>query len=218
MMRAGLVVLAAALASCGGCEPVTGPEIEIARILEAQSKGATIAVPGAGTLALSKVRFDRVLVKPEGEGFTAVATVDADGALDGMAVGYLGLERVPFVRRGAQWVPKTSLLPALVEVASLLAERHSALRRHDATAIERLVAHGWSDRRLSREEALSQMRDRVRDASGDERAVRWIIRIEREGAEVLEELDRATGTSGRGQVRFQLGREEGRFRFVAGLL
>lgn len=220
-MRRGLALVALALASCAGCEPVAGPEGEIGRILQsARGEGASFAVRGGGVLTLRVAHFDHVLVKPEGEGLVAVAKADADGEYEGgTAVSYVGLERVPFVRRGAAWVPKGAILPALEEIAALLVERRAALERREPGRIEALVARGWSDARLPREAALVQMRERVEAFSGTYRPTRWIVRVEREEAEVLEEfVQEGGGGASRGQVRFQLKREDGKLRIASGLL
>jgi len=218
-MRFALAGAALALASCGGCELLLGPEGEVARVISAQGPGATLAVPGGGVLKLRSIHYSRMLVKPEGEGYVAVATVDAEGDYEKeTAVSYLGLERVPFVRRGGAWEPKSSILPALAEIAAVLAQRRSAIERRDPEALERLVARAWSDSRLSREAAVAQMRERVSAGSGTYRATRWIVRTERQEAEVLEEVERgAADGASKGQVRLQLKREDGAFRISAGL-
>lgn len=220
-MRLGLGLLAALLASCAGCEPVAGPEGEIGRILQsARSRGASFAVRGGGAMQLRVVHFDHVLVKPEGEGLVAVGKADAEGEYEGgVPVSYVGLERVPFVRRGRAWEPEGAILPALEEVAALLVERRAALEGREPRRIEALVAQGWRDGRLGREPALVQMRERVEAFSGSYRPTRWIVRVERGGAEVLEEfVQEGEAGASRGQVRFQLTREDGKLRFAAGLI
>jgi hypothetical protein len=213
-MRALAPLFAAALCSCGGCEPVLGPEGEIARFLETQRAGAQVEIPGGGTLALASLKFDRLLVKPEGEGFTAVATFDAEGLYDGQTrVSYLGLERARFVRRDGRLVPRTSPVPALEEIVALLVMRRAAIARAEVGALEPLVARDFHDPRLTREAALAQARERMAELAGT-RAEAWIVRVEREGAQVLEEY----GGARRGQVRFELQREDGKLRFSSGLL
>ena len=208
------------LCSCAGaCEPVLGPEGEIAHFLETQRGGTTIAIAGGGTLALSSLKFDRLLVKPEGDGFTAVATFDAEGIYDGQTrVSYLGLERAPFVRRDGHWVPRTSPVPALEEIVGLLAARRAAIAKGDASALEPLVAKGFQDPRLSREAALAQARERASQPATTS-AVAWIVRVERDGAQVSEESESpgADGKPRKSQARFDLKREDGRLKIFAGL-
>ena len=224
-MRLWPPLVCAALASCGGCEPVVGPEGEVARFLEAQRGGCAVAVEGRGTLALTSLKFDRLLVKPEGEGLTAVATFDGEGVFKGVSSGriadeipvsYLGLERAPFVRREGRWAPQTSVVPALVEIVALLDARREALGKKDAAALDEMVAKGWKDARLTRDAAL----EKARALEGRYQPTKWIVRVEREGAQVLEEytLEPADGPARRGQVRFELKREDGRLRFASGLL
>ena len=200
------------LAGCNACEKFVGPEGEIAQYLQAQSVEPTarISVPGGGELAVSQVRFDHVLVKPEGEGFTAVGQVDAEGVYAGQAkVSYIGLERVPFVRTDGHWVPKGALLPGLQEVGALLVARHAAEDAHDPAALERLVAAGWTDPTADRGAAIAAMRERLA-AAQKAQPKRWIIRVERERAEVLEETEGAT--------RLVLVREGAALKIAAGSL
>jgi hypothetical protein len=217
MCRRALVLLA--LSSCSGCEPVLGPEGEIARVLEVRQSGPAFTLDGK-TLQLHAAHFDRVLVKPEGEGFTAVTTVDAEGTIDKTQVSYLGLERIPFVRIDGHWQPKEALLPALREVAELLSARRTALGTADAAALGELVSTTrWLDSTVTREVALAQLKDRIGDWAGRYEPTAWIVRVEREGAEVLEEytLTAPQGTTRRGKIRFQLVRED-RLRFGSGPL
>jgi hypothetical protein len=120
-----------ALLSGLGCTQIAGPELQIERALrEIESRGATVEVPKGGDLVVRSIRFDRVLVKPEAKGFIAVVTVDAEAVLDkGVAVSYLGLERIPFVRAERRLEPQGPLLPGLYEVLSLLMEHRSSLSR-----------------------------------------------------------------------------------------
>ncbi|MBI5542329.1 MAG: hypothetical protein HY901_00445 [Deltaproteobacteria bacterium] len=239
-MRPSAAFLAACLTACSApsCEPFAGPEAEILRILERHGEtGATLQVAGAGSLQLSRLKFDRLLVKPESGGLTAVGTVDAEGRLAlaasgcpppaaamptpplpcTIAVSYLGLERIPFDRTPSGALgPKGSLLPALAEAAALMVARNAALRSGDAAALEPLTAAAWTDTRLGRAEALEAARERI--AKGGAAQPRsWTVRVEREQVEVLEEAE-APATRAVERARFVLVREGGRLRFAAGLL
>ena len=207
-----LPALLLALSGCAGCDRILGPEVEIAQYLQAQGAASPrFSVPG-GEIVLGKVRFDHVLVKPEGEGLTAVGQVDAEGLFAGTTrVSYIGLERVPFVLRDGRWLPRGALLPALQEVAGVLMARHTAEQARDPTAIERQVATVWAGEGVSREAALAAMKERL--AAGPRKAElkRWIVRVERERCEVLEETSA-------GATRLVLVREAGQLRIASGTL
>lgn len=185
--------LAATLATTG-CDRIAGPQAMVASELEEASRpGAYFEVEGCGTLTISHARFSRLLVKPEGRGMVAVATVDAEAAFgDGALVSYLGLERTPFRFEGARWRLDGPLLPALHEALSLMCRRRQALAAGDVT---RLGALGF-DAPGARPKG-----------GGEDRVRRWVLRIERDRAEILEEGER-------GNDRFLLKRENGAFRPV----
>ena len=211
-----LVALGAttSMSACGGCAKFVGPEGEIAQYLAVQpeAEGARFAIPGGAEVVLSQVRFDHVLVKPEGEGLTAVAQVDAEGTYAGEAkVSYIGLERVPFVRKDGRWRPRGALLPALQDVGALLVARRAAHDARDPAAMERLVAKAWSDETTGREAALAAMKDRLSAGQVAAKPRSWIVRVERERSEVLEE-------TAAGATRLVLVREGGQLRIASGSL
>lgn len=189
--RLPLVALSIAL-SATGCERIAGPQAMVAGALaEASQPGAGFEVDSCGRLSLARVQFSRLLVKPEGEGMVAVATVDAEGAfVDGARVSYLGLERVPFRHEAGRWQIAGALLPALEASLSLMCRRRQALARGDRDAVEAL--------------GFSPVEARSRQA-GEDRVRRWVVRVDRERVEVLEE-----GSIGNG--RFVLKRENGALR------
>jgi len=216
MLRTAMVVaLSSSLCGCAACSKMVGPELEIAQYLAGHREArARFQIPGGADLELVRVGFEHVLVKPEGEGYVAVAQVDAEGLYGGEArVSYIGLERVPFVRRGGRWTPRGALLPALQEVAALLVARQSAQAAGDPSALAKLVASNWIDERLGRQEALELARQRF--TLGEEREAqaitRWIIRVEREQVEALEQ------TKG-GARRLVLAREQGALKIASGNL
>lgn len=203
---APLVLLAlGACGTCGTCERLAGPEAEIAGALHALGeRGSGDALPGFGELRVSQARFDRLLIKPEDEGFVAVGTVDAEASLAGTtSISYLGLERVPFRYVEGRWRLSGPLLPALAQVVELLSLRSRALETGDLAAVRELTAaeSGFGE-------------------SGPRRVRAWTVRIERERAEVLEEYQQPGEPGGPwrdGRKRLLLVREGGRFRFAAGL-
>lgn len=201
------------LASCGACERLAGPEAQIARALVLIGQGgARFEVPG-GEVELVQARFDRLLVKPEGGRFVAVATVDAEARVAEARVSYLGRERIGFELADGQWRPTGAALPGLQEILSLMLRRAAAAERGDGAALRALVAQRWSDPHLARQELLGRLEQPAPAPAG--RAEAWYVRNERGDAEVLEER-RAPG----GELvrrRFRLVREGSNLRISEGL-
>lgn len=219
MTRIGAaLVLAAAAAGCDGCScaKVAGPEGEIETFLQAQREGGLVFQIAGKPLRLTSAKFDHVLVKPEGEGFIAVGKVDAEGVFDrDTKVSYIGLERVPFVLQGGRWVPRGAFLPGLEAVGALLEARREALEAHDAAALEKLLTR----ERLADQASLAALRERVAaESAGRRRAQAWIARVERDGAEVLEESAglMPDGTLANTRVRLVLRREDGALKIADG--
>ena len=174
------------------CERIAGPQAMVASELEEVSRpGTQFEVEGCGTLTIARAQFSRLLVKPEGRGMVAVATVDVEAAFGGgPQVSYLGLERTPFRFEGAHWRLAGPLLPALHEALTLMCRRRQALATGDVTA---LGALGF-DVRAERSKPLAA-----------ERVRRWVLRIDRDRAEILEEGELRND-------RFLLKRENGALR------
>lgn len=216
----GALLAAQALASCSACGgPLLGPEAEVEVALRRLEQAPPVQEVASGTrLVLSRASFDRVLVRPEGQGFVAIATVDVEGILRGpsgdSAVACLGRERIAFAREGRGFAPAAGLLPTLSETLSLLTARRHALAGADPAALEALVATGYRDPRVSREAALALARERMPERG--EPPSRIAVRLERGEVEVLEEMPRAS--AGPRQARFTLVREGGALRFASGLL
>ena len=175
-----------------GCERIAGPQAMVAGALQdASQPGAGFEVDACGRLSLARAQFSRLLVKQEGEGMVAVATVDAEGTFeDGARVSYLGLERVPFRHESGRWQLAGTILPALEASLSLMCRRRQALERGDWKAVEAL--------------GFPPVEARARQA-GEDRVRRWVVRVDRERVEVLEE-------GARGNGRFVLKRENGALR------
>ncbi len=176
-----------------GCDRIAGPQAMVASALEEASRpGARFEVEVCGALAIDRAQFSRLLVKPEGRGMVAVATVDIEASfVDGPRVSYLGLERTPFRFAGARWRLDGPLLPALNEALSLMCRRRQALDAGDLAALRAL---GFDVRG-----------DGLPPGGGVGRVRRWVLRIDRAQAEILEEGERGNG-------RFLLKRENGPFR------
>jgi hypothetical protein len=219
-----------------------GPEGRIFLVLrKAEKEGSqwTILTEGqqATTLHLSQVRFRHVLVKPENHicplavadaignsvnVFVVVAKVEAEAVFNqNVRVSYLGLERIPFTVREGKWVPCQVLLPKLSEVLSLLDARVRAIQNRDLIELESLMATNWKDSRWNRQQVLEQAKGRLHGSShGVYKPSRWVVQVDREGGEVLEEKTETdqNGAKFSGKVRFVLLREEGKFRFASGLM
>lgn len=213
--------LAMLLASCGGCELLVGPETDIASSLRALERRASLDVPGLGSLQTERLHFDRLLVKPEGDGYTAVATVDLDGVIGDLRISYIGFERIPFVRREGRYAPAGALTPNLAELLTVLKTRAEAFSRADAEAYEALLAKRWKETTIGREALIERLRsDFARGPRARIEVTGWTIRNERDAAEVTEEyrlfLD-GDQPPREARARYVLEREEGRFRFVSGL-
>jgi hypothetical protein len=199
---APLSALLLLLGACGSCEQLAGPEAQIVRELQELGARASVdALPGSGELQISHARFDRLLVKPEGEGFVAVGTVDAEARhSSGAAVSYLGVERVAFRLAKRGWEPAGPLLPALGQVIELLLRRSRALEAGDEAALQALGA-----------EADPVVMGRPRTVSA------WTVRVDRDRAEVLEEYRLSGEGSGPGRRRLVLVKADREFRFDARL-
>ena len=166
-------------ALAAGCDRVAGPQARAAAALsESAAPGRVLEVPGCGELTFRRAVFSRLLVKPEGAGMVAVATVDVEASVgaSGAQVSYLGLERVPFSCDAVRCVPVGPPLPSLVSLLSAMCGRRGA------------------------------------QEIGEDRAPvsRWLIRVDRSKAEVLEERP------GR-RERFVLKNENGTFSFASGV-
>jgi hypothetical protein len=206
-------------AACSPFSPWLGPEGEVELVLRRMEQSPPpVEVRGAGTLALAHLRFDRVLVRPEGRTWLAVATVDASGTLRGpfgpVQVSCLGRERIGFARAGGIFAPVEGPVPTLAEALSVLLARHRALAGGDVDALEPLVARAYRDPRGTREQALARARER--DPGWAAAPGRYAVRLDRAQVEVLEEA--ATPSLGPRQSNFTLIREEGALRFASGLL
>ena len=206
---------AAILTAAGlGCPSLDPPETRVLAALEQMqpSSAPAFLVRGA-RMQVQRVAFSRLLVKREGEGFTAVATVDAEAQLEGgPSVSYLGLERIPFQREDGTWRPRGPVLPALAQMVELMQRKAEAYERGDAAALEGLVAQRWEDG--PRDRRVAALREELNRPIPQPKAARWFIRVEREGAELLEEVP---GEQGPERRRYRLVREAEGFRFASGL-
>ncbi|MFY0524685.1 hypothetical protein ACN28I_16500 [Archangium gephyra] len=147
----GLIIVLAAAAAMVVLVPrllgvAAGPEAEIITALKTtEREGLSMTLPGVqAPLESQKHYFARITVnvEPGGERAVAWATLDFDGKLGATAISSLGVERVPFVRRGREWVPENLAAPRLAAVVRALESRRRALESGNRQALAGLRAPG----------------------------------------------------------------------------
>lgn len=201
-----------------------GPEAEIITVLKSTERdGMSLTLPGVEEpLRSRKHHFARITinVEPGGERAVAWATLDFDGQLGRTGISSLGVERVPFVRRGREWVPENLAAPRLAAVVRTLEARRRALEAGERQTLAGLLAPGMEastgggEAELERVMALQRRRYR---------AETWLLRLERDEA-VATETWRLEGqlpsrpVDEKGQRRFSLIRHEEEFLFSSGLM
>lgn len=222
----GLIVVLAAVAVLSLVVPrflglAAGPEAEVITYLKAtEREGLTLSVPGLGfPLTSREHHFARITVnvEPNGQRAVAWATLDFSGKLGATEVSSLGVERVPFVRKGRDWVPEGVAAPRLTAVVLALETRRRALEAGDRAALKALTAPeagGGDGAEVEKVLALQKRRYR---------AEAWYLRLERDEAVANEEW-RLEGVlpsrpvDDRGQRRLSLVRNGDEFFFSPGLM
>lgn len=201
-----------------------GPEAEIITVLKStEREGLSLALPGVGEPLMSREHhFARITVsvEPGGQRAVAWATLDFSGRLGGTSVSSLGVERVPFVRRGRDWVPEGLAAPRLAAVVRALESRRQALEAGNREALEGLLVRGaeadagGGEAELERVMALQRRRYR---------SEAWYLRLERDDVVASEEW-RLEGqlpsrpVDEKGQRRLSLVRSGEEFLFSPGLM
>lgn len=198
----------------------TGPEVEIITWLKSTERdGLSLAVPGVvEPLTSREHHFARITVnvEPGGERAVAWATLDLKGRLGATEVSSLGVERVPFVRRGGEWMPEGLAAPRLAAAVRALELRRRALEAGNREALAALLAPGASGGEAELARLLELQRRRYR-AEG------WYLRLERDDAMVTEAW-RMEGqlpsrpVDEKGQRRLSLVRSGEEFFFSPGLM
>jgi hypothetical protein len=225
LLAAGLVALSwGRLASCGGS--LASPETQLQRALAAQRRAQVDDVYGfraGGTLELGSVRFADVSPTVERDRATVVAMVSAEGRAtwrDQVAtLAYLGRERFHMKPCAiALWCGEGDQFDRLRGVLSALFRRHDAWQTRDAEAYGRLLAPGYQDRGEDRVAAAGRLARALAAAPPRARVLGWQIRVERDAAEVGEDLELALAGGGTRRERhlYRLVREGERWLFSAG--
>jgi hypothetical protein len=201
-----------------------GPEVEIITALKTtEREGLSMTLPGVREPLTSREHhFARITVnvEPGGERAVAWATLDFDGKLGPTVISSLGVERVPFVRRGREWVPENLAAPRLAAVVRALESRRRALEAGDRRALAGLRAPGLEAHMGGGEAELERVMELQRRRY---RAETWFLRLERDEA-VASETWRLEGqlpsrpVDEKGQRRFSLIRHGEEFLFSSGLM
>jgi hypothetical protein len=203
----------------------TGPEVEIITWLKTTERdGLSLRVPGSAEPVLAQTHhFARITVslEPGGERAVAWATLDWKGRWGSLQVSSLGVERVPFVRRGQEWVPEGLPAPRLAAVLRALDARRRALNAGDRDALRALLVPGVAPDAGPGEtaelERILSLRKRHFQVDA------WYVRLERDDA-LATEVWRLEGelpsrpVDDRGQRPLSLIRREEEFFFSPGLM
>ena len=179
-----------------------GPEAEIITALKStEREGLSLTVPGVEEPLQSREHhFARITVnvEPGGERAVAWATLDFEGTLGRTGISSLGVERVPFVLRGREWVPESLAAPRLAAVVRALETRRRALEAGDREALTGLLAPGLEATTGGGEAELARVLELQRRRY---RAETWYLRLERDEAVATEawRLEGQTALPARGR-------------------
>jgi hypothetical protein len=214
------------VSSCGAPTAWASPETQVREALANQNRGQLSDVYGfksGGTAELFPLRFAEPAVSVEGGRATVAAMLDAEGRVawrDQTAhLRYLGREKFHMSPcRIAGWCGEGDQFERLRGVLVALFRRHDAQAARDPRALAPLVDDRYADLgetkdallvRLGRSWAAEQGRPSVRA---------WQVRVERESAEVGEDLEVAR-SDGPAQARalYRLRWDGARWVFTGGL-
>jgi hypothetical protein len=213
------------LASFGGS--LESPETQVRRALASQTRAQLDDVYGfrsGGTVELAALHFDDVAPDVRGDRATVVAMLSADGRAawrdQAASLSYLGRERFHMRRCAiALWCGEGDQFDRLRGVLTALFRRHDAWQTRDAEAYGRLLAPGYRDGVEDRAAALARVTAALGPATPRARVLGWQVRVERDAAEVGEDLELAAsnGSARRERHVYRLAREGERWLFVGGL-
>ena len=204
------------LAACGA--GLGSPEAQIRQLLSQPSRARMDDVYGfgaGGAVELGEVRFYDVAPLLEGDRATVVAMLTASGRVTWRGrearLSYLGRERFHMRRCAiARWCADGEQLERLRGVLAALFRLDDARERRDLDACLRLRAAAARER--------AGARGAGEGAGGALRVAAWQIRVERDEAQVGEDLATvAPGPPARSERRvYRLVREGGRWAFDGG--
>lgn len=233
LLPGGLALLAAGVAwlswgrleSCGAA--LESPETQVKRALAAQTRAQLDDVYGfrsGGTVDLGPVRFEDVAPAVEAGRATVVAMVSAQGRAvwrdQAASVAYLGRERFHMKPCSiALWCGEGDQFDRLRGVLTALFRRHDAFQGRDAAAYARLLGDGYRDGGEDRAAAAARLFRELAAERARARVIGWQIRVEREAAEVGEDLLLSAGGGEERRERrvYRLAREGERWVFVGGV-
>jgi hypothetical protein len=208
------------LVSCG--TSLGSPETQIRKALANQSRAHLDDVYGfraGGTVELHSVRFDDVAPSVEKGRATVVSMLTAEGRAvwrDQQArLSYLGRERFHMKPCSiALWCAEGDQFDRLRGVLLALFRRRDALERRDRDALGQLL----STRRPDRAPTGPGTPEELAGLAAQPRVLGWQIRVEREAAEVGEDLEIAPAGAGPRQERrlYHLVWERERWLFLDG--
>jgi len=108
------------------CTRIAGPA---AQLVEAARGFSNLkSLPGSA-LAIQHLEISRITAEPELAPPRVVFSFDLEGALDGVPVSALGVEKVPMAYRGSRWQPQGSPLPRLEQTLAALRPRSQGVVR-----------------------------------------------------------------------------------------
>jgi hypothetical protein len=221
------------LASCGAS--LETPETQIRKALANQGRahfGDAYGFRAGGTVELHSTRFEDVAPSIEerrgegrGEGrAVVVAMLSAEGRVvwhdQDAKLTYLGRERFHMKPCSlALWCGEGDQFDRLRGVLSVLFRRHDAMERRDPEAYGRLLSARYRDRGQDRADTERRLERELSGPPAHIRVTAWQIRIEREGAEVGEDLEiAAPGQEPRRERHlYRLVQESERWVFVGGV-
>ena len=204
---------------------VASPETQIHAALARQGRAGVPDVYGfraGGTATLRDVRYADVAVLVDGGRAQVVAVVEAEGEVawrdEQARVSYVGRESFAMSRcRIALWCADGDQFARLKGVLATLFRREDAFNARDAAAYARLVSDGYAG---GKDALLTRLREDLGAGAAARMRVRaWQIRVERDRATVGEDYDIQVAGAGPQQLRarFELAREDDRWRIVSGL-
>jgi hypothetical protein len=233
LVPAALAVVAALLVwaawgriSCGDARlAVASPETQVRAALARHDRARVPDVYGfraGGTATLRELRYADVAVLAERGRAQVVAVVEAEGEVawrdEQARVSYVGREAFAMTPcRIALWCADGDQFARLKGVLATLFRREDAFNGRDADGYARLVSDAYQG---GKEALLARLRaDLGGGAAARMRVLAWQIRVERDRATVGEDYEIQVGETAprRLRARFELAREDDRWRIVSGL-